>query len=131
MNTFGDFLAHSLSQKEVSLVVVGTDEGVKDAVKELESNDFSPFKKLNDLERSGKRYFIIDATNAKRAYDIAREYGTGQISSFNTATGTAEWITPVYRDSALVFVVTKEELIATESTGLDVRNATGLAFQFA
>lgn len=134
MNTLGDisdFLSHSLSQKEVSLVIVASDDSMKSAVREIESNGFSSFKKLGDLGRGGKHYFLVDSANAKNAYDLAREYGTGQITCFNTATHTPAWATPTYKDSAFVLVIAKDDLILAENAGLDLLSASGLAFQFA
>jgi len=134
MNTPGDvgeFLSRSLSQKEVSLIIATSTEAAKDATRELESNGFSVFKKIDDLEQGGKHYFLIDSENAKKAYDLAREYGTGQITCFNSATGTPAWATPVYKDSTFVFVIVKNDLVSAESAGLDLRAVSGLAFQFA
>lgn len=134
MDTLGninEFLTRSLSQKAVSLVITTSPEAVKDAVQELESNGYSAFKKIGDLERGGKHYFLVDSENAKKAYDLAHEYGTGQITCFNGATGTPAWTTPVYKDSAFVFVIVKDDLVLIENAGLTLRNATGLAFQFA
>ncbi|MEK7608872.1 MAG: hypothetical protein AAB476_00100 [Patescibacteria group bacterium] len=134
MDTFGDigeFLSRSLSQKSVSLVIAVSPEAAKDAAQELESNGYSAFKKIGDLEQGGKHYFLVDSENAKKAYDLAHEYGTGQITCFNGATGTPAWTTPVYKNSAFVFVIAKDDLVSIESAGLSLRNATGLAFQFA
>lgn len=134
MTTLGDiseFLSRSLSQKEVSLIITASEDATNNAVRELESNGFSSFKKLGDLEQGGKHYFLVDATNIKKAYDLAREYGTGQITCFNTATSTPAWATPSYKDSAFVFVIAKDDLASTESAGLDLLSASGLAFQFA
>jgi len=131
LSDIGEFLSRSLSQKEVSLVIATSDDSMKDAVQELESNGFSPFKKLGDLERGGKHYFIIDASNAKKAYDLAREYGTGQITCFNSATGTPAWTTPTYKDSAFILIIVKDDLVSAEKAGLDLLSASGLAFQFA
>ena len=130
LGSIGKFLSRSLSQKEVSLIII-SEGATKDAVRELESNGFSSFKKLGDLAQGGKHYFLVDSQNAKKAYDLAREYGTGQITCFNSATGVPAWTTPTYKNSAFVFVITKDDLIAAENTGLGLRSATGLAFQFA
>ena len=134
MNTLGDisdFLSRSLSQKEVSLIVAASEDATKNAVQALESKGFSSFKKLGDLERGGKHYFLVDSANAKKAYDLAREYGTRQITCFNSATGTPAWTTPTYKDSAFVLVIVKSDLVSAESVGLDLLSASGLAFQFA
>ena len=134
MDTLGDigeFLSRSLSQKSVSLIIAVSSEAAKDAAQELESNGYSAFKKIGDLERGGKHYFLVDSENAKKAYDLAHEYGTGQITCFNGATGTPAWTTPVYKNSAFVFVIAKDDLVSIESAGLSLRNVTGLAFQFA
>ncbi len=134
MNTLGDisdFLSRSLSQKETSLIIVASGDVTKDAVRELESNGFSEFKKVGDIERGGKHYFLVNSANAKKAYDLAREYGTGQVTCFNTATGTPAWTTPTYKDSAFVLVIVKSDLVSAESAGLDLLSASGLAFQFA
>lgn len=127
----GEFLARSLSQKDVSLVVATSPEAAKDAALELKSNGYSAFKKIGDLEQGGKRYFLVDSENAKKAYDLACEYGTGQITCFNGATGTSAWTTPVYKDSAFVFIIATDDLVSIENAGLSLRAATGLAFQFA
>jgi len=134
MNTLGDisdFLSRSLSQKEVSLIVAASEDRAENAVQTLESKGFSSFKKLGDLGRGGKHYFLVDSANAKKAYDLAREYGTGQITCFNSATGTPAWTTPTYKDSAFVLVIVKSDLVSAESVGLDLLSASGLAFQFA
>ncbi len=134
MDTLGDigkFLARSLSQKAVSLVITTSPEAAKDAALELKSNGYFAFKKIGDLERGGKHYFLVDSGNAKKAYDLAREYGTGQITCFNGATGTPAWTTPAYKDSSFVFVIAKDDLVSIENAGLSLRAAAGLAFQFA
>lgn len=134
MNTLGDigeFLYRSLSQKEVSLIIAASGGKAEEAVQELKSNGFSSFKKLGDIEQGGKHYFLVDATSAKRAYDLAREYGTGQITCFNTATSTPAWATPTYKGSAFVLVIVKSDLVSAENEGLNFLSASGLAFQFA
>lgn len=129
-STIEEFLSRSLSQKAVPLVIAVSLEAVKDAALELKSNGYSVFKKIGDLERGGKHYFLVDSENAKKAYDLAREYGTGQITCFNGATGVPAWTTPAYKDSAFVFVIAKDDLVSIENSGLSLRAATGLAFQF-
>lgn len=131
LGDIGEFLFRSLSQKEVSLIIAVSKGATKDAMRALESNGFSSFKKLGDLEQGGKHYFLVDSENAKKAYDLAREYGTGQITCFNTATSTPAWTTPSYKDSAFVFVIAKDDLVSAEGAGLDLLSASGLAFQFA
>lgn len=131
LSDIGEFLSRSLSQKEVSLIVAASEDRAENAVQALESKGFSSFKKLGDLGRGGKHYFLVDSANAKRAYDLAREYGTGQITCFNSATGTPAWTTPIYKDSAFVLVIVKSDLVSAESAGLDLLSASGLAFQFA
>ncbi|MFA6969462.1 MAG: hypothetical protein WC217_02590 [Candidatus Paceibacterota bacterium] len=131
MDTISEFLAKSLSQKAVSLIIVDSAKVVQSAIEELVSNGFAPFNKVGDLERGGKYYFVVDSANAKKAYDLAREYGTGQVTCFNSATGAPAWTTPIYKDSSFVFVTAKDDLISTEDAGLPLREATGMAFQFA
>lgn len=134
MDTLGDigeFLSRSLSQKAVSLIIAISPEAAKDVALELKSNGYSAFKKIGDLEQGGKHYFLVDSENAKKAYDLACEYGTGQITCFNGATGTSAWTTPAYKDSAFVFVIAKDDLVSIENAGLFLRSAAGLAFQFA
>lgn len=126
-----EFLSRTLAQKEISIIIVASPESREDIVREIELNGYSAFKKIGDLEQGGKHYFIVDSENAKSAYDLAREYGTGQITCFNKATGTPAWATPIYKDSAFIFVITKDDLISMENSGLELRSATGLAFQFA
>ena len=57
LGSIGEFLSRSLSQKEVSLIIITSTEATQKAVKELESNGFTSFKKLGDLAQGGKHYF--------------------------------------------------------------------------
>lgn len=131
MDTISEFLAKSLSQKAVSLIIVDSAKVVQSAIEELVSNGFAPFNKVGDLERGGKYYFVVDSANAKKAYDLACEYGTGQVTCFNSATGAPAWTTPTYDKSSFVFVVIKDDLASIEGNGLPLCATAGIAFQFA
>jgi L-aminopeptidase/D-esterase-like protein len=125
--TLHAFLPYVLSQKAVSLVIAASDASADEAVDQLESAGFNELKEINNLGRVGKRYLRISPKNAKESYDMALQYGTGQVSTFDQSKHQNSWVNPAYTDSAVVFVVTESELKDIEAKGLALRAAAGLA----
>ncbi len=119
--TFTPFTAN---QKTVSMIVAESPESLSAAIEELHDSGFERIIALSQLETDRNQYKVIEEVTAKADYDLAVQYGTGQISVHDSATG-ASWITPNYH-GALVFVVTKKTLEHIEAGGLPLRTVTGL-----
>ena len=123
-----DFLAHAVSEKAAVLLIARAPER---AIRALEAEGFANLQDPHHLDAPGKRYVWVSAKNAKETYDMVREYGTGQITFFDESAHKPVWISPAYKDTALVLVIGRDDLEAVEASGLPLRSVTGLAFQFA
>jgi len=125
-NNLADFLPYTVSQKSVSLVIA---DSLDAAIQELESNGYRALANPRDLETEGLRYVLVSKENAKEMYDLAAQYGAGQITMHDDVSHQNTWINPHYGNAALVFVVAKPDLESIEAPGLAVRMITGLAIQ--
>lgn len=123
-----DFLSRSLSQKEVSLLIARFPERT---IKLLEAEGFVNLQDPRDLALPGKRYVWVSADNAKETYDLATQYGTGQISLYDESSHAPLWINPKYQDTAVVLVIDRDALSDIEASGLPFRAVTGIALQAA
>ena len=128
-DTIAAFLPYAASQKSASLVIAKSELLADEAVEELEQSGFTELADAHDLERGGKHYIRVSKNNANEVYDIAIQYGTGQITLFDRTAQKTTWINPVYEDSAVVFVITEKALTAIEESGLFLRSITGLTTQ--
>lgn len=125
-NELTEFLRHSLSQRAASLLIARSPEH---AIKALEASGYVNLQDPRELEFLGKRYLWVSPENAKEVYDLAMQYGTGQITFFDEATHQPRWISPRYQGSAIVLVIAKGALRQVEDAGLPLRAATGIAMQ--
>lgn len=127
--TVAGFIPYTSSQKTVSLIIAKSELLADEAVEELEAKGFRELDDAHDLERGGTHYVRLSKNNSKEMYDIAIQYGTGQITLFDPKVQRTSWINPVYTDSALVFVVTEKVLGGIEESGLYLRSIAGLTTQ--
>lgn len=124
-----EFLPYTVSQKFVSLLLVESEPGVKKAVSILKKQGYVHLSAASLLEKRGNYYLMARDYSARELQDLLVQYGSGQISLHDSATGITSWINPAYTDSSLVLVITKEELEALEQQGVRLRLVTGLALQ--
>lgn len=124
-DTLATFVPFTANQKTVSMVVVESPESLSAAIAELQLGGFERIIALSQLETDRNQYKIIEKETTKDDYDLAAQYGSGQISVHSPATGHTLWITPNYR-GALVFVIAKETLEHIEAAGLPLRTVVGL-----
>ena len=127
--TLAAFLPFTASQKSVSLVVANSDAAADAGVATLKAHGYRPLIDPRELESAVLRYARISPENAKDMYDLAVQYGTGQITSHDEASNQNTWVNPHYGNTTLVFIVTKPDLEAIESSGLPLRTVTGLTTQ--
>lgn len=129
LESLATFLPFTASQKSVSLIIADSDTAADAAITELEAKGYRPFTTPRDLQSEGLRYVRISENNAKEMYDLAVQYGTGQITMYDESSHQNTWTNPRYDKSALVFIVTKHDLESIESTGLILRTVTGITTQ--
>lgn len=85
-------------------------------------------EKVADFFSSRNTYFIAD-NMAKDFYDFIVQYPTGQVEFFNKKTMQSETFTPDYKNSAIVFLVEKNNLNNLQSQGFDLLSKAGPAFR--
>lgn len=126
-----EFLPYALSQKSASLVIAGSPASAADVIEDLEAAGFESLRAPSLLGSAGKRFLRLSRSNAKEAYDLARQYGTGQVSVFDGESHRSGWVSPAYAGSALLLVADRDTLLDIEAGGLPIRAAAGLAVQTA
>ncbi len=87
------------------------------------------FSLLERVASANKTYLVLSQTNFKLAYDFVAQYPTGQIEIFNPQTMKSEIAAPNYQNSAVVFLITKENLSAMQNSGLKILGKVGLTYQ--
>ena len=130
---FQDFLNYTLSQREVALVIAANDGEASEFEAELNAGGFGDagdiFVLLECVKSVGKHYLILTPTNFKPAYDFAVQYPTGQVEIFNHQTMKPEVVSPEYQNSAVIFLITKDNLSAMQNRGLNILDKAGLTYQ--
>lgn len=132
-NSFVDFLKHTASQKEVSLVIAKD----KTELRELKSTlDQQKFIQLVDhpdffkyITTPSKIYFMAQSQLPKRVYDFIIQYPTGQIEIFDKEKMRSISMSPIYKDVAVLVLITKEALENTQKSGFQVLENVGLTYQ--
>ena len=132
-DTFLEFLKHTDSQKEISLVIAQNDAELRELKHLLDQNHFTHIVDhpgfLKYIEVPSKIYFLIQGGLSKRIYDFLVQYSTGQIQIFDPATKESKIITPAYQNVSVVFLVTKTDLLQNEDLGFPIREQAGITYQ--
>ena len=130
---FTKFIKCVSSQKEVSLVIA-KDEGELQEFQNILNKE--AFKNINDIyeltskiKTSHKSYLILDKNFDKNIYDFLVQYPTGQVEIFNSKKMKSETSTPLYRDSAIIFLATSDNLNHIQKKGFDILGNSGLTYQ--
>lgn len=131
--TLVPFLNRLSSQQEISLLIAQNDDQEKLFQQELDNNNYShpasTEELLSNMTKPMKQYVVIYPENQKDAYDISVQYPTGQVEIFDPKTMKSKTATPTYKDSSVVFMITKERLATMRNSGLDVLQHVGLTYQ--
>lgn len=88
-----------------------------------------PLDLLEALKAPSQVYAVLERQLSKELYDVCVQYPTGTIELLDSERMVPVVVSPQYENTALVYVVTKDELIAMEQQGYQVRQAVGLTFQ--
>lgn len=122
------FIPFALSQKAASLVVASSFTEAQKVVNELKQNGFTLLTDPS-LFSQKKHCLLVTMRNAKGAYDLAMQYGTGQVILHDKKYSQPRWVTPAYGENALILIVAKDELLAIEAAGFPLRAITGISVQ--
>jgi hypothetical protein len=127
MSNILSFLEKLTGSKEVGLFVIDNDplnqsEGVVigDGFKTALPKDYTG---------ESDYLFILDAENAKKLYDFAVEYPTGQVSSMDRD-GNRIWVTPNYNKSRIVIMNERNLLVELQKHDMDFTEIYGITYQY-
>ena len=130
---FKSFLSRTPSQKEVSLIIAKDREEITEFEKILMEQGFQETKTAIELlgkaEDATKTYLNLDDSFNKEVYDFLVQYPTGQVGLFDSEQMKQKTISPVYKNSAVVFLVLKNTLRNIENKGYGLRSVVGMAYQ--
>lgn len=130
---FSLFLSHATSQKEVSLVIAVDEKEIAAFEKALAENGFQEVKtafELLEKVRTGTKTFLNMNDNFnKQVYDFLTQYPTGQIELFDNEQMESKVVSSAYENGAVVFLVSKNNLLEIEKKGFRIREAVGMAYQ--
>lgn len=131
--SFTDFLEHTLSQKEVSLVIAKDETELQQLVKSLEADNFRQAIDTSDLfkhvTKPVKVFVLVKDKLSKDLYDFIIQYPTGQVEIYDKFNLKSQLVTPVYDKVSVIFIVTKDALKKTQELGYQVLEHTGIAYQ--
>ena len=130
---FSLFLSHAISQKEVSLVIARDEKENTAFEKILTENGFqeakTSFELLEKARTRVKTYLNLNDNFSKQVYDFLTQYPTGQIELFDNEQMGSKVVFPAYENGAVVFLVSKNNLLEIEKKGFRIREAVGMAYQ--
>lgn len=132
-NSFLDFLKFTSGQKEVSLVIAENEQEQRTFREILHEQHFRQIidgSELISLTSSPtKIFFQIDHILPKVVYDFAIQYPTGQIEQFDRSERKSDVVSPTYKDSSFILLVTKDTLEKVEKEGFQLLQSAGLTFR--
>lgn len=123
-----DFLPYTVSQKSASLILTESDADTNKTLAALKEVGFKHLSDIPDLGKPGKYYLTASDYVPSFLYDLLVQYGSGQISLYNTDKG-ASWVNPEYQGSSLIVLMSKAALEEIEQGGVRLRESVGLALQ--
>lgn len=132
-SNFLDFIKHSISQKEISLVIAKDDQEFSQFQETLDSAGFKKAYEvpeiLHDMKADSKVYFCIEEKFPKALYDLVIQYPTGQVEIFDVHSMKSTVINPNYDKSSIILLVTKDNLSYFQSKGNSILEHVGMAYQ--
>jgi len=131
--SFSKFIEHTVSQKEVSLVIVKTKEELKRLQRSLQRYKFkkvkTPLELLKKVKSPIKTYFLIESNLDKQLYDLISQYPTGQIELFDKEKMQSIVVVPNYKNTSIILLMTKGVLKRIQKKGFNVLAIVGLTYQ--
>ena len=76
-----------------------------------------------------KAYFMVRDKFPKDIYDFLLQYPTGQVEIFDKSTMSSKTYTPIYKDTSVVLIVTRDSLRAIQKEGFQLLEYAGVAYQ--
>jgi len=132
-SNFTDFIKHSQSQKEISLVIAKDDQELRHFQQELDDAQFKKAHDVNDIlhnmHANTKIYFPIEDKFPKSLYDLIIQYPTGQVEIFDIHSMKSTVVTPNYDKSSIILLVTKDNLSYFGQKGYQILEYVGIAYQ--
>lgn len=127
------FIALLPSQREVSLMVARDAAQITEFAEELLVEGFIHASTTEDLinwiEAASKVYYIVNGALPKQIRDIVVQYPTGQIEVEINNSLQPKILAPTYRNTALVLLISQQDLIHVEESGGDLLSNTGLTYR--
>ncbi len=130
---FHHFLEATKGQREVGLIIAQDEKELETLQQQLTIEDFSNVKDINQLldqlPKGGKFFYMTSGILNKDMYDFLVQYPTGQIEIFNKEISKSKIIIPPYKDSTVVYLLTKNQLSALKLSGNLILDKVGIAYQ--
>lgn len=132
-NTFSDFIRFTSSQKEISLIIAKDEVELASFVKTLKDKDFKQTLEALDLfkyiNKPVKVFFVIQKTLSKDIYDFMVQYPTGQVEIYDKLNLKSQTVIPIYKDTSIIFIITKETLKKIQKSGFRILEQVGITYQ--
>ena len=129
---FYDFIDHSSSQKEVSLIIAQDEKEQSDFITSLQRKDFRQvhdiYEMLTNITFPSKVFFVVKGNLSKEIYDFILQYPTGQIETFDSERMKNKVTIPSY-ESSILFIITKENLAKVQKESMRLLENVGIAYQ--
>lgn len=131
---FLQFLNCTPSQKEVSLIIAQDVTELQEFQEIISTQGYRQAVDVSEIikrtqQEDAKVYFVIRHLLPKELYDFIVQYPTGQIELFDKEIMRKTILTPKYRSSAVVFLLTKKTLTELQAKGMQLTDVVGLAYQ--
>jgi hypothetical protein len=132
-SNFTDFIKHSISQKDISLVIAKDDQELGHFQQKLDNAGFKQVHEvpeiLHNIHQNSKVYYCIEDKFPKSLYDLIIQYPTGQVEIFDVHSMKSTVVDPNYEKSSIILLCTKDNLSYFQSKGYQVLEHVGIAYQ--
>jgi len=130
---FREFLTFTSSQKEVSLVLAKDETVQNDLVQILYQQGFHQIHTVSELLKiiaaPTKVFYLVQNELPVDIYEFIQQYPTRHISIYDKATKKFVASRPIYKDVAVILVVTKDNLEKIHSQNFTLFDKVGLTYQ--
>lgn len=133
-NNFEKFIEDSISQKELSLVLVETEDELIQLKDELTRGGYffpaDTLSAISDLNNQNKVCFELkNEVEAKILYDLALQYPTSQVNLFDEKAMKNITLTPDYNDKSIMLLIAESQLKKLQNINLNFLEVTGITYR--
>ncbi|MDO8584089.1 MAG: hypothetical protein Q7R83_02830 [bacterium] len=125
---FDVFLKACEGSKDVGLAIAGDRKERGDWTGALEASGYRPSKRVADLFRFSKTFFLLGRPN-KDVYDFIVQYPTGQVEIFDVKAMRSRVLSPEYESRSVVLVTDESSLVLWKEKGFDIAGAVGPVYR--